>query len=458
MTYRDFLKTKEVTAINSGIDVTDDELNKNLFPFQRDIVKFACRKGRSAVFSDCGTGKTAMQLDFARIVCKKTGGKALIVAPLSVVKQTQKEGVKFGIPSTVIREQDDIQDGINITNYEILEHFDADAFNCVVLDESSILKSFTSTTRNTLIDMFRSTPYKMCCSATPAPNDTSELANTVEFLGIMSRSELLSTYFIHDSGDTSKWRLKGHGEKKFWEFMATIAVCVRNPADLGYSAEGYEMPKLNLIKHIVNSKPKDYELFAKRAETLSERREARKESMPDRVDVARALCNGSDDSWLVWCDYNAESTMLSQAIDDAVEIVGGDKPEVKADTAIRFADGGIHALVSKPSIYGFGMNFQSCHNIIFCGISDSYESFYQAVRRCWRYGQKSDVNVHIIISEAELNVLDNIERKQALMDEMQDRMIALMKDVTMSEIQHTTRITDDYIPEERMELPTWINA
>lgn len=460
MTYEEFLKSKEVEAVNSGIEIDDSELNTMLFPYQRDIVKFACRKGRSAVFSDCGTGKSAMQLEFANLVCKHLGGesKALILAPLSVVKQTQKEGVKFGIPSTVVREQSEVKPGINITNYEILDHFEPDAFDCVVLDESSCLKSFTSATRGELIDAFARTPYKMCCSATPAPNDTAELANTVEFLGIMSRTELLATYFIHDSGDTSKWRLKGYGEEKFWEFMATIAVCVRDPSDLGYSKEGFELPKLNIIKHIVHSEAKEYEFVARRAETLAERREARKDSIEARVEEARRLVDDSDEQWLVWCDYNVESTALHKAIKDNVEIVGADSPEKKADTAIDFAEGNIHALISKSLIYGWGMNFQNCHNMIFCGINDSFEMFYQAVRRCWRYGQEHEVNVHIITSEAELNVLENIERKQALMDEMQSRMIALMKDVTMSEIRHTTRITTDYKPKERMELPEWISA
>ena len=458
MDYKEFLKTKEVESIDSGIHIDESELNPMLFPFQRDIVLFALRKGRSAIFSDCGTGKTAMQLEFANQVVKKTGRKALIIAPLSVVEQTKAEGKKFGIDAAVVRCPEQVKPGINITNYDIIEHFDPDAFGCVVLDESSCLKSFTSATRTQLIDMFAHTPYKLCCTATPAPNDTAELANTVEFLGVMSRTELLSTYFIHDSGDTSKWRLKGYGESKFWEFMATIAVCVRNPADLGYSSEGYDLPKLNLIKHIVESKPKDYQLVAHRAETLAERREARKESLEDRVAVTKDLVNSiPDESWMVWCDYNIESQLLHKAIADSVEVVGADSPEYKAETALAFADGKIHALVSKASIYGFGMNFQSCHNMIFCGISDSWEAFYQAVRRCWRYGQNHDVDVHIIISEAELNVLENIERKHALMDEMQNRMIALMKDVTMSEIKHTTRITTDYKPKEKMELPKWMS-
>ena len=443
-------------SINDGIEFDRSELNKNLFPYQKDIVTWALTKGRAAIFSDCGTGKTIMQLAWADIICKHTGKKALLICPLSVAEQTRKEGIKFGIDSRVCRSQADVSDGINITNYEILDHFDADAFGCVILDESSILKSFTSATRNMLIDTFIHTPFKLCCSATPAPNDHSELGNTVEFLGIMSRTEMLATYFIHDGSDTSKWRLKGYGEKKFWEFVATWAVCVRYPSDLGYPNDGFVLPALNLIEHIVDSKPTQGYLVPMRAETLSERREARRESMTERVSVANEIVKQSDDKWLVWCDLNAESNALHKAIENSVEVVGSDSPDYKARMAIDFADGDTRILVSKASIFGFGMNFQSCHNMIFCGISDSYESFYQAIRRCWRYGQDHDVNVHIIISEAEMNVLDNIKRKQADMDKLQNNMVSLMRDTTMSEIKHTTRITTDYKPKERMEMPSWM--
>jgi len=456
LTYNEFLKTKELQSVQAGFDVDRNELNPKGFEFQKDIVQWALRKGKAAIFSDCGSGKTEMSLDFAYQVHKKTGYNVLIIAPLAVVKQTQKEGIKFGIEVNVCRDQEDVIDGINITNYEIIDHFDASSFGCVILDESSILKSFTSATRNELIDRFVATPYKLCCTASPSPNDHSELANHAEFLGIMSRTEMLATYFIHDGSDTSKWRLKGYGEKRFWEWVATWAVCVRNPADLGYSNEGYDLPELNLIEHIVESETKEYELVPKLAETLSERREARKESIENRVEVARQLVEGNNDTWLVWCDYNAESSALHKAIKDSVEIVGADSPERKAQVAMDFAEGKIKALVSKCSIYGFGMNFQSTHQMIFCGISDSFESFYQAIRRCWRYGQEHDVNVHIIISQKEKNVLDNIKRKQRQMEEMQSNMIALMKDVTMSEMKHTTRITTEYKPKEEMEIPTWI--
>ena len=448
MTYEEFLKTKDLERIEAGFDIPKSKLNKALFPFQRDIVSWALKKGKCAIFSDCGTGKTLMQMEFANQVCKHSKGNALIIAPLAVVEQTKKEGEKFGIAINVCRTQDDVKKGVNITNYEMLEHFTAAAFTAVILDESSILKSFTSSTRDLLIDMFQKTPYRLACTATPSPNDHSELGNHAEFLGIMSRTEMLATYFIHDGSNTSAWRLKGYGEKKFWEWVATWAVCVRNPSDLGYSSEGYTLPELNIIEHITASEPEEYELVARRAETLSERREARKESMTDRINEARELVSSSDDCWLVWCDYNTESESLHKAILDSVEVRGSDSPEHKAKTAIDFANNKIKALVSKPSIYGFGMNFQNCHEIIFCGLSDSYEQFYQAVRRCWRYGQTHAVNVHIIMSEAELNVLDNIKKKQSQMDELQENMIALMRDVTMSEIKHTTRIVAEYIPQK----------
>ena len=446
MTYEEFLKTKEQETIQAGFDVERNEINQKLYPFQIDLVIWSLKKGKAAIYADCGCGKTAIQLEFANQICKRTGGKALIVAPLAVVGQTKREGYKFGISVNICRKQEDVTDGINIINYEMLEHIDESVFVCMVLDESSCIKSFSSQLRNIMIDKFSGTPYKLLCSATPAPNDTVEHANASELLGIMSRTEMLATYFIHDGGNTSAWRLKGYGEKKFWEWMATWAICMRNPADLGYSADGYILPKLNIIKKIIKSEPQDGELVAIRAETLAEQREARKASMDDRIALTKELVENSDENWIVWCDYNAESTALAKAIDGSVEVVGSDSPEYKAETAIKFSNNEIKVLISKCSIYGQGMNFQNCHNMVYCGISYSFESFYQSVRRCWRYGQEHEVNVYIVTSEREMNALDTIERKQALMETMQNNMIALMHDVTMNEIKHTTRITTEYKP------------
>ncbi len=454
MDYQEFLKSKEWKYQPSGFE--PGEMSKYPFPFQRDIIAWMLRKGKAAGFADCGLGKTIMELECGNQVANHTGGKVLIVAPLAVALQTKREGDKFGYGVTVCRTQDDVKPGINITNYEILDHFDATEFICVILDESSILKSFNSKTKQLIIDKFQNTPYRFAFTATPSPNDYMELGNHSEFLGVMTRTEMLATYFVHDSGDTVKWRLKGHAESKFWEWLATWAVVMKTPADLGYESEGYDLPPLNIETIFVES-PRDIEtLFPDFASTLSERREARKESLSKRVEKAAELVNSSDEQWLVWCDFNAESEALARQIDMSVEVKGSDKPEHKERSAVDFANGDIKALVSKSSIYGFGMNWQNCHNIIFCGLSDSYEQFYQAVRRCWRFGQKNPVNVYVIISEREESVLMNIRRKQADADRMSENMVKLTSEIVKSEIKRTTRITEDYTPTEPIKLPEWM--
>ena len=457
MNYAEFLKTKELQTIDAGFDVPEEWLSDKLFPYQRDIVRWALKKGKAAILTGCGTGKTFMLLMWAYCVHKWTGKRVLILSPLSVVKQTVREARKFHICEvTVCRKQDDVRDGVNITNYEMIEHFNADDFVGIVLDESSIIKSFTSRTQGELTDKFYHTPYKLLCTATIAPNDYTEIGTSCEFLGIMSRTEMLATYFVHDGGKTSDWRLKKAGVSRFWEWFATWAIYFNSPSDLGYEIDGYDLPNLNIKTIFTKSEAKEYELFAKAAETLTERREARKDSIEDRTDKALVLTQSDNDQWLIWVDYNDESNILKNKIPDCVEVKGSDDPEYKAQASIDFANGGIRCLVSKPSIFGFGSNFQGCHNEIFCGLSDSYERFYQAVRRCWRFGQTKEVNVYIILSEREVNVLENIKRKQAQMDEMQKQMTALMKSVTLSEIKHTTRITTNYDPLRKFELPSFL--
>lgn len=458
MTYQEFLKTKELRAEACGFDIDKGSITPMAFDYQKDIIAWACKKGKCAILTGCGTGKTLMLLEWARAVCEHTDKPVLIVSPLSVVEQTRREGKKFGICHvSVCRTMADVKDGVNITNYEMIEHFSATPFAGVVLDESSILKSFTGKYKTLLTDMFCNTPYRLLCTATIAPNDYTEIGTSCEFLGIMSRTEMLATYFIHDGGDTSKWRLKKAGVNKFWEWFATWAIYFNSPKDLGYEGDGYDLPPLNIHRVITESEIREGELLVTLASTLDERRTARKDSAEDRTDRAAALANtASQDQWLLWCDYNDESAMLKKKVENCVEVKGSDEPEYKANASLEFADGKIHALVSKPSIFGFGSNFQSCHAMVFCGLSDSYERFYQAIRRCWRFGQKRPVEVYIILSEREMNVLDNIQRKQAQMDEMQRQMTALMKEVTLSEIKHTTRITTDYKPTEQMEVPKWI--
>lgn len=459
MTYKEFLKTKELKSIEAGFDVPEDWLSDKLFPFQRDIVRWALKKGKAAILTGCGTGKTFMLLSWAWCVHKHTGGNVLIVSPLSVVKQTAREAEKFDVCKVnVCRTREDVKDGVNITNYEMVEHFNAEDFVAVVLDESSILKSFTSKTTVEFTERFYRTPYKLLCTATIAPNDYTEIGTSCEFLGIMSRTEMLATYFVHDGGKTSDWRLKKAGVSKFWEWFATWAIYFNSPSDLGYEADGYDLPPLNIETILTESEPNEYEMFVKVAETLQERREARKESMEDRTDKAVELTESDPSQWLIWVDYNDESDILRKKIPGCVEIKGSDEPETKAKASIDFANGDIRCLVSKASIFGFGSNFQGCHNEIFCGLSDSYERFYQAVRRCWRFGQEHEVNCYIILSEKEVSILENIKKKQAQMDEMQKHMTALMKEVTLSEIKHTTRITTDYKPDKEFVMPSFLKG
>ena len=394
--YDDFINSKSKTFENMGIDVDRNSLNSNMFEFQKDIVRWALKKGRAAIFAECGLGKTLMQLSWADEIRKHTGGKILILAPLAVAPQTKDEGEKFGIPVNICESQDDVIDGINITNYEKIDKFTGNSFQAVVLDESSILKSFTSSTRNKLIDNFSKVPFRLACTATPAPNDHMELGNHSEFLGVMTRAEMLSMYFVHDGGNTAKWRLKGHAEDVFWNWMASWAVFIDNPKNLGYDADGYDLPELKINEIIVDGDEVTSETL-----TLTQRRQARKDSMELRCKAAADLVNSSDEQWLVWCDLNDESAMLKSLIDNAVEIRGSDKASHKTGSMLNFSDELIKCLVTKPSIAGFGMNWQQCNNMIFVGLSDSYEKYYQAVRRCYRFGQKNEVNVYIIISAKE---------------------------------------------------------
>lgn len=448
--YQECINNKAIVSINTGITVDKFDLNPMLYEFQKDIVRWALAKGKAAIFADCGLGKTPMQLEWARHVHVHTGGNVLILAPLAVSSQTVREGHKFGIDVNICESQDDVQPGINITNYEKLDKFVSSRFDGVVLDESSILKSFSGKMRTEIIDRFRDTPYKLACTATPAPNDFMELGNHSEFLGVMTRAEMLSMFFVHDGGDTSKWRLKGHAEGIFWEWMCTWAVYINNPKDLGYDIKGYDLPWLRIHEVIV-----DGDAAVAETMTLSQRRDARRETLEQRCTRAADLVNGSDDQWLVWCDLNAESDMLHKMIDGSEEVRGSDTNLTKEQRMTDFAEGKLKCLVTKPSIAGFGMNWQQCHNMIFTGLSDSYEQFYQAMRRCWRFGQDHEVNVYIVISSREGAVRENIERKQVDFDRMKSAMARFTAEITAKEIQQTTRISTPYDAEINMTLPDW---
>lgn len=462
MTYAEFLQSKQCKVVSSGFEKPRENMNQYMFGWQKDIVYWALKKGRAALFEDCGLGKTLQQLEWAQSVCDYTERPVLIVAPLAVAEQTKHEGEKFGYQVSVCRTQNDVLDGINITNYEMLSHFDASKFTGVVLDESSILKNYTSKTRTQIIEMFRDTPYKLSCTATPSPNDYMELGNQAEFLGVMSRTEMLATYFIHDGSNTSKWRLKGHAEDRFWSWVAEWAVVLTSPADLGYSGEGYNLPQLNTVEHLVEPGTKSMDgnltLFTKTAQTLSERREARRNSLDERCEEAAEIVKTDAGQWLVWCDLNDESSKLKSLIPGAVEIRGSDTPQDKADRLRGFTDDSIHVLVTKPSIAGFGLNWQGCHNMIFVGLSDSYEMMYQAIRRCYRFGQANTVNVHIVTSTAEGAVRENIERKDRQRADMTAEMVRHTKEILRKEIRGTTRDVIEYNPQVEMKIPAWLIA
>lgn len=450
MNYEEFLSNKRFVLESSGFDIDISELNPKLFQYEKDVVRWALKKGKACIFSDCGTGKTAMQLEWANKVHEHTGGKILILAPLAVAEQTKREGEKFGTEVKVCENQNDCIDGLNITNYEKLDRFVAKEFVGVVLDESSILKSYSGKVRTEIIQNFHEVPYKLACTATPAPNDYMELGNHSEFCGVMTRAEMLSMFFVHDGGQTSKWRLKGHAEDVFWQWLATFSVFIDNPKNIGYDMEGFDLPKLNVNEIVVDGNSPISESL-----TLSERRQARKDSLELRCEKAAELVNNSDEQWLVWCDLNDESSLLHELINESVEVKGSDRPEHKGKSMLAFSDGRIKALVTKPSIAGFGMNWQNCHNMIFTGLSDSYEQFYQAVRRCWRFGQEHPVNVYIIISAREGCVKENIERKQADFQKMQKEMTELTKEITKKELRSTCRISTPYEPNVKMKLPEW---
>ena len=463
MTYKDFIRSKETQIVKCGFESDKSTYNKHLFEWQRDIVHWALLKGKACLFEDCGLGKTLQQLSFAEEVCKHTKGKVLILAPLAVASQTKQEGLKFGIEVNICRTQDDVKGGINITNYEMIDHFAPSEFEGIILDESSILKNSTGATKTALTEMFKNTPYKLCCTATPAPNDFMEIGNHAEFLGIMSQTEMLATYFVHDGKNTSKWRLKGHAKEKFFEWIATWACCMTSPEDLGYNGQEYHLPVLNINEIQVESGNKEAAdgqmlLFAEIAESLSDRREARHESLERRVAKAKEIAEGAEGQSLIWCDYNDESALIAETVSEIVEVKGSDTDNHKKTSMIDFANGKIKRLVSKPKIAGWGMNWQNCNTVIFCGLSDSFESYYQAVRRCWRFGQQKPVDVYIITSQAEASVKQNIERKQADAQRMTAELVKYTKDILSKEIKGTVRMSESYIAIDQMIVPSWLKG
>lgn len=459
--YESFVASKSLAAPPTGMTKVP-RVSSKLFPFQRDLVRLSLRRGRSAIFADTGLGKGWMALEWLRHVAKHTGQPTLLLAPLAVSHQFAREAAKFGVDARVVAKQADIGPGINITNYHKLDHFDPESFGGVALDESSILKSFTGATRNALIDAFKLTPFRLALTATPSPNDHTELGNHAEFLGVMSRVEMLSMFFVHDGETTQEWRLKGHAEKAFWEWVASWAVSLRRPSDLGYEDGDYALPPLRMHSHAV---PVDQRrafdagvLFADAAATLSEQRDVRKETIAARVEVCADLVRKADGAVVVWCDLNAEGDALERAIPDCVQVAGADDDDDKERKLDDFAEGRARVVVTKPSVAGFGMNWQHAATQVFCGLSNSFEQFYQSIRRSYRFGQTMPVDVHVVTTDLDGRIVENLARKHADAQRMGDAMVSAMAETVKKAIGATTRTIDTYDAREPMRVPAWIHT
>lgn len=458
MNYADYLRTKEIRTNSAGFDVDKKTLNLMMIEFQKAVALWAIKKGRSAVFADCGLGKTIIQLEWSKIVNETINKPALILAPLAVSKQTKRESEKFNFSSiNICSTQSDVKKGINITNYEKMHLFDFDSFGSIVLDESGILKSYTGKYKKELIKKSKNIKYKLACTATPAPNDMMEIGNHSEFLDVMNSNEMLARWFILDTMDLGKYRLKKHAIKSFWTWVASWACCFSMPSDLGFSNKGFILPPLKYKNIVVKSvqKLKPGQLFAlqEKISATNLHKELRL-SLSYRVKEAQKLVKSRpDENWIIWCNTNYEADELKKAIPDAIEVRGSDKDAVKERKLIDFTNGIEKKIITKPSIAGFGLNWQHCHNVIFVGLSYSYEMLYQAVRRSWRFGQEKPVNVYLIQSENEKTIAETVQRKANEHIEMQRQMSKvnfISIDSKSSKVRSFTDATEETI------YPIWL--
>ena len=423
--YNEFLETKKTQKIVSGFQVEDADLNPILFDFQKYCVKRALEVGKFALFEDCGLGKTIQQLEWADKVSKHTQGAVLILAPLAVISQTIEEAKKFGYS---VREYDeDCERGIYITNYDNLENIDASLFSGVVLDESSILKNFAGKTRTALIEAFQNTPYKLACTATPSPNDTTEICNHAEFLNVMSRTEMLAMYFVHDGGSTSDWRLKGHAKQSFWDFVSTWAVMLNKPSDIGFDDTGYNLPPLKVIEEmVITPKKNNGLLFNESAVSATEYHKELRATYQLRLDRVAEIVNKSDENFIIWIGHDEEGKYLRSLLPDAIEVKGSDSKEYKKDKLLGFGRGEFRILITKLKIAQFGLNYQNCHNQIYASLDFSFEATYQGIRRSYRFGQTEQVNIYLVTTDTMANVKDSFENKQRAFKEMQASMTEAM--------------------------------
>lgn len=462
--YKDFLKSKQNTVIPTGFEISSEFVKSNypfLFDWQQYIMPWLIKKGRAALFLDTGLGKTVIQLVWADIICKHTGGKVLILAPLAVSAQTVKEGTRFRISVTPCRSSADVKKGINITNYEMLSHFDTSAFVGVILDESSILKSYMGSTKLEIISAFADTPYKLNCTATPSPNNQMEILNQAEHLGIMKSHEALAIWFINDTAHSGNYRLKSHAVKSFWEWVSSWAVYISKPSEIGFSDDGYILPPLNeqeIIIPIDETSDSFEEGFFRHIDTSATAFHKEKRFTADlrSAKCAEIVNSYPDEQFVVWCYTDYEADLLKKYIPDATEVRGSHKPEYKEQAAMDFVSGKIRILISKPRIFGMGLNFQNCHNTIFCGMDFSYESYYQTVRRFYRFGQKNAVNVYIVIGSTEQNILNVVRQKEKMQQEMKTGIKNQIRAYQNAELKQRDFKLDLDTP--IIQIPDWIKG
>lgn len=461
--YRGLIAAKRIAFVPRGM-ATIPSLNPALKDHQRHSVEFALKAGCAALFLDTGLGKTLCALEWGRVVVEHTGRPVLMLAPLAVAAQHEREAVKFGIDAKAVREPDEITTPrVYITNYDRLGKFNADDFAGVILDESSILKSFHGATTKALIATFKQTPFRLCCTATPAPNDHAELGQHSEFLGVMSQSQMLTRWFIHDSADTGNWRMKGHAVQDFWNWVSGWARCVSKPSDLGFDDTGYDLPTLDLKRHIVEAdrsldagaeKDGQARLFRMPDTSATSIHREKRMTTDARADVIADLVAAEPgEPWVIWCDTDYEADALADRIPNAIEVRGSMSPEVKEANLTMFSTGQVRVIITKPSIAGFGLNWQHSARMAFVGLSFSYESFYQAIRRCWRFGQSRRVNVHVACADTEESIWTIVSRKAGDHDAMKLEMTAAMA--------RAARIVPEqapYQPAKPLAFPKWLAA
>lgn len=456
--YERFIASKRQRAATYGFE--PGPLNGYLKPWQADIVRWACRRGRAALFEECGLGKTIQQLEWARQIVRERNGRVLIHAPVGVRSQTVREAAKFGIDCDVriVDDNADCGPGINICNYEKLHKIDPSQFLGVVLDESSILKSYTGSTKRALLKAWRTTPLRLACTATPAPNDLMELGNHADFLGVMPSNEMLSRWFINDTMKAGGYRLKQHAQDDFWGWVASWAVAVTKPSDVGGSDDGYDLPPLKRIDHVVeeSAEAPPGMLFANYELSATNVHKQKRSTTPQRArKVAELVANEIDHAWIIWCDTNYEADELARVIPDAVDIRGSDSAHAKEGKLLAFSSGDVKRIITKPTVAGFGMNWQHCDRMAFVGLSYSFEQYYQAVRRCWRFGQNSEVHAHVVMSEGEAAIARAVERKGIQHHDMTQSMANAMHGFTNAELKNEL-LPDAYKAVERLRIPEWL--